>query len=357
MSSVLLCINLYLLLLALVNLVTIRRPISATFTDKSVLVLLPVRNEEKNIERVIGEIEHQVGVPNLRLLVINDNSEDQTFEIAQSLSSTRTSVIGAPEPHAGWLGKVSALQFGFTSLDYQPDYIVSIDADVRFQPEAMVRAIASIEKFQLDFISPYPRQIALTWGERLAQPLLQWSWMSTLLLRFSEKFPLLSTVVCNGQFLVAKYEALIAIDGFSSVAHKVLDDIELGRSLVKSGFRGTVIDGSQLASTRMYQSFNELRAGYGKSLHTAFGSLFGAIFVALFISVTGVLPFLLALTGNTYAIAALMAIFATRVLSAYASSTRLRDAFLHPLSVALFIYLLHYSWRRRADAQWKGRKV
>jgi hypothetical protein len=63
------------------------------------------------------------------------------------------------------------------------------------------------------------------------------------------------------------------------------------------------------------------------------------------------------LTGNFLAIAALIAIIATRVLSAIASSSRIRDAFLHPVSVFLFFYLLYYSWSHRSQVQWKGRTV
>jgi cellulose synthase/poly-beta-1,6-N-acetylglucosamine synthase-like glycosyltransferase len=152
-------------------------------------------------------------------------------------------------------------------------------------------------------------------------------------------------------------EALRAIGGFESVSHKVLDDIELGRSFVASGFRGAVIDGSSIASTRMYSTFSEIKAGYGKSLHTAFGSIAGSIVAALFFFFTGVAPLLYSFNGNLLAIAALIAIVATRIVSAAASSGRLRDSFLHPLSSLLFIYLLYFSWSNRGKTQWKGRTL
>jgi hypothetical protein len=199
--------------------------------------------------------------------------------------------------------------------------------------------------------------LAKTWAERLAQPLLQWSWMSTLLLRGAEKIPLTSTVVSNGQFLVMKGESLSAIGGFQSVSNQVLDDIELGRSFVRNGFRGTVIDGSSIASTRMYSNFSEVRAGYGKSLNKAFGSKIGSIFAALFIALTGIIPLLYSLNGNLIAIAALAAIIGSRLASSAASSGRLRDSFLHPASSLLFIYLLYFSWINRGKTQWKGRTV
>ena len=351
-------INSILLAITLANFLSIRRPAAIAEISESIAVLLPVRNEEANIERVLLELDRQVGLSDYRIILINDASEDRTEEIARQIKSDRIEIIEAPALPAGWIGKVSALQTGFAAIaDRDFDFVISIDADVSFAPDAIARAIGTLNKAKLDFISPYPRQIAVTWSERLSQPLLQWSWMSTVLLRGAERIPLTSTVICNGQFLVMRASSLNAIGGFESVAHKVLDDIELGRSFVRNGYRGAVMDGSELASTRMYSSLHEVRAGYGKSLHTAFGSLGGAIFASLFIFFTGIYPLLQSLNGNLLALAALCAIIGTRLLSAIAASTRIRDALLHPASSALFIYLLYYSWRNRRTAQWKGRTL
>ena len=351
-------VNSLLLALAMANFLTIRRVPANREIEESIVVLLPVRNEAENIERILQELQEQINVPHLQVLVINDSSEDQTNALAQRFLSNRISVIQAPPLPTGWIGKVGALQAGFTHIAAQlPDVVISIDADVRFEKDAIARAVGALNQTGLDFVSPYPRQIAITWSERLIQPLLQWSWMSTLLLRGAEKFPLPSTVVCNGQFLVMRASSLLAIGGFESVSHKVLDDIELGRSFVAGGFKGAVIDGSTISATRMYNGLNEIRSGYGKSLHLAFGSLIGSVIAATFMASTSILPFIFTLTGNLLALAALMAIIGTRIVSAAASGTRIRDAFLHPLSAALFIYLLYFSWSNRGKSQWKGRTL
>ena len=350
------CINTALTLLALVNFISIRRPGRLVSVEKSVIVLLPVRNEEINIERIVNELQSQEGISQLSLVVINDNSEDRTRELALTAADSQTRIVDAPPPQPGWIGKVNALQFGFQTAP-KADIYISVDADVHFESDAIARAITLLEKADIDFISPYPRQIAQSWAERLIQPLLQWSWMSTVLLRGAEKFPLASTVICNGQFLVMRGDALRAIGGFEPVATKVLDDIELGRAFVSGGFRGAVVDGSAIAATRMYSTFDEIKAGYGKSLHTAFGSLMGSIVAAFFIFATGIFPFLAALTGDALAISALVLIVLSRALSASSSAGRVRDSILHPLSAAFFLYLLYFSWRNRGKTQWKGRTL
>jgi glycosyltransferase involved in cell wall biosynthesis len=351
-------LNTLLLLISLINFALLRRPVQARAIKESVAILLPVRNEAENIERILNELLAQENLDNFQIIVINDNSEDGTAAIASGFKSSKITLLSATAPQPGWIGKVSTLDFGLSHLSKElPDYIVSIDADVSFRTDAIARAIATAQELNLDFLSPYPRQIAITWVERLVQPLLQWSWMSTVILRGAEKIPMKSTVICNGQFLVMKTQSLIQSGGFASVSRYVLDDIELGRAFVGAGFRGVVIDGSELAVTRMYSTFSEIKAGYGKSLHRAFGGVIGTIFVTLFMVVSAIVPLLYSISGNFLALAALAALIATRLLSAHSSSSRKRDSFLHPISALLFLYLLYYSWSHRSRVQWKGRNV
>ena len=108
-------LNSLLLGLALINFISIRKPSTIAETDASILLLLPVRNEEANIARVLTELNNQKSVPNLHVLVIDDNSEDRTHQIAQSHVSERISLVTVPEPQAGLIGKVNALQSGFNS--------------------------------------------------------------------------------------------------------------------------------------------------------------------------------------------------------------------------------------------------
>jgi cellulose synthase/poly-beta-1,6-N-acetylglucosamine synthase-like glycosyltransferase len=210
---------------------------------------------------------------------------------------------------------------------------------------------------RLDFVSPYPRQIAQTFGERLIQPLLQWSWLTTVPLRYAEGARQKSMAVANGQFFAVRRSALDSIGGYQSVKHAVIDDVFLARQLIASGSSGTVINGSDIAQTRMYASWKEIEAGYGKSLNKAFGSLFGAIFVTTFLFATSIAPLILGLLGNPYGWLGFAAIVGTRVLSAIKSRGRVLDSVLHPISIAALIYLVVYSYLVRKTVRWKGRTI
>lgn len=336
---------------------TIRIPKRDEEIKKSVTVLAPMRNEAENVPEFISALSSQMGVKNLNFVIINDGSTDKTAELLTSVidGDPRFSVIDSPIQRDGWLGKVSALQSGYESA--RSEFIITLDADVRLQPNAIMRAISQLERLKLDFVSPYPRQIAQTFAEKLIQPLLHWSWMSTVILRLAEKFPRRSTAVANGQFFVARKNALDAINGFESVSTQILDDIELARSLISAGYRGVVTEGSGIASTRMYSSFDEIRQGYGKSLWKAFGGSIGTVIAIAFLFATGILPVLMILNGYLIGWLIYLYIVFSREISAIRSRSNPLFAFLHPLSSALLIYLIIYSWRNRGTIQWKGRTV
>lgn len=346
-----------LLFISIANYFTIRTPYDSTEVQESVTVLLPVRNEESNIANCLACLKAQTGVKNLQFILINDQSTDKTAEIAhQEISGdSRFSILNSDGPRPGWLGKVSALHDGFQQVS--SEYTVTLDADVRLVPHAIASSINLLKETKLDFTSPYPRQAAGTFIEKLVQPLLHWSWMTTVVLRLAEKFPHTSTAVANGQFFVAKTSALKKIEGFSSAQKQILDDIEIARSLISAGFKGGVTEGSGLAETRMYEDFAEIKEGYGKSLHVAFGGIFGAIVAMTFIFITGILPLILIVQGSPLGWLVYASIVITRLLSDTRAQSDSFYSLLHPISSAILIYLIIYSWAKRGTIQWKGRTV
>lgn len=344
-----------LLLTALSNFFLIRSPNSSSEILDSVGVLVPLRNEESNVQDLITSLVKQSG--NYHFYLLDDNSEDQTFELLQkfTLNDSRFTLIkGLPLVH-GWIGKTWALQQLFEAS--KEDVLISIDADVRLTHDAVNKAVTALRSARLDFISPYPRQIAHTWSERLVQPLLQWSWMTTVPLWLAERSRLKSMAVANGQFFVVRRQALESIGGYQSVRDAVIDDVFLARELIKSGASGVVINGSEIAETRMYASWTEIEAGYGKSLNRAFGSIIGAVFVIIFLFISSLAPLILVFLGNSIGWLGLSAIIGTRILSAIKSRGRVIDSLLHPISVIALMYLIVYSFLVRNTVQWKGRTV
>jgi cellulose synthase/poly-beta-1,6-N-acetylglucosamine synthase-like glycosyltransferase len=348
-------IPLILLTIAAVNFVQIRTPKTTSELYESVGVLVPMRNEAENVEGLVATLAAQEG--SFHFYLLDDNSEDKTLELLQQFTKadSRFTVIKGASLKDKWIGKTWALQQLFDASSQE--ILVSIDADVRLSNDAINKAVTLMHVARLDFVSPYPRQIAQSFAERLIQPLLQWSWLTTVPLRYAESSGQTSMAVANGQFFVVRRSALDSIGGYQSVKHAVIDDVFLARELVKSGSSGTVINGSDIAQTRMYTSWNEIKSGYGKSLNQAFGSITGAIFVVVFLIATSIAPLILGLLDNPYGWLGFAAIVGTRVLSAIKSRGKVLDSVLHPISVLALIYLIVYSYLRRGSIQWKGRTV
>jgi cellulose synthase/poly-beta-1,6-N-acetylglucosamine synthase-like glycosyltransferase len=348
-------IPIILLTIAAVNFVQIRTPKRTSELVETVGVIVPMRNEAENVEGIVATLAAQEG--SFHFYLLDDNSEDATLSLLNRFTTndSRFTVIQGAALNEKWIGKTWALQQLFDATS--EEILVSIDADVRLSNNAINKAVTALQDAQLDFVSPYPRQIAQSFAERLIQPLLQWSWLTTVPLRNAEKSGYKSMAVANGQFFVVRRSALDAIGGYQSVKDAVIDDVFLARELVKNRSSGTVINGSDIAQTRMYASWSEIKCGYGKSLNQAFGSIVGAIFVVAFLVATSIAPLILGLLGNPYGWLGFAAIVGTRVLSAVKSRGNVLDSVLHPISVIALIYLIAYSYLRRGRIQWKGRTV
>jgi cellulose synthase/poly-beta-1,6-N-acetylglucosamine synthase-like glycosyltransferase len=349
-------INAFLLSMAIFNAITIVRPRAEGSQNLSFSILVPCRNEVENVSELIAAFK-RLDHPRYEVIFIDDNSTDGTGDLLRQaiIHNPYMKVVSAAPLPDGWKGKPWALSQGL--IHAQHDFIVTVDADVRLAPDALSAMDSVLRRTGSDFLSPYPSQRAETMSERLVQPLLQWTWMTTVPLRLAMRSSRPSLAVANGQFLLVKKSALFSVGGFAAIQSSVLDDIDLARVLIRGGFSGGVCDGSKIASTRMYTSFAEIRAGYGKSMSTGFGGVFGSIALVAVMAISGILPFIYSFADSTMAEAALLLVIASRIVSAISSRSLIIDSLLHPISTIVFIYLLVYSNFFHSKITWKGRAL
>ncbi len=338
-----------------------RPPLDPPTVEDRVAVLVPARDEQVRIEACLASLLAQERLPQLRILVLDDCSRDGTAQLARSVAADdpRVQVVhGAPTP-PGWLGKAHACaQLADRCPD--ADYLVYVDADVRLAPRAVAAAVTLLRQRQLDLVSPFPRQEAGSWAERLIQPLLGWSWLTFVPLAAAERSSRPSLAVVIGQFLVLTRSGYDRAGGHAAVRHDVVEDLALARSIRRTGGRTAVVDGTALARCRMYDGWPDLREGYTKSLWTAFGSGYGAAAVLGGLVLLHVVPAVVALTGSRVALAGYAAGVAGRVVAARrVGGPVFPDAALHPVSVAVAAWLTTRSlWRRRrGPLSWKGRPL
>jgi hypothetical protein len=331
------------------NVTRLRRPpADPRPVRERVAVLLPVRDEAGRVGPCVRALLGQTGLRDLQIRVLDDGSSDGTVDVVQALASgdPRLTVLrGEPLP-SGWWGKPHACRQ--LADDVDADVLVFVDADVVLAPHAVAATVALLRWSGLDLVSPYPRQVAVSVAERLVQPLLEWSFLTTLPLRAAERSPRPSLAAANGQFLAIDALAYRRAGGHAAVRAEMLEDIALLRAVKRAGGSGGVVDGSGLATCRMYDGWPAIREGYAKSLWSAFGSPAGAVAVCGLLGLAYVVPPLAALRGSRVGLVGYAAGVAGRVVVGRRVRARvLPDALAHPLSVAAFCWLTATSLVRR----------
>lgn len=117
-----------------------------------VSVIIPARNEEKNISALLDQILRQHYPSNLlEVIVVDDASSDQTRELVKSYAKRSVHLITLKNPENEIAYKKKAIDQGIA--ESKGKLIITTDADCRVD-ENWVRTIASYQdKFQASFIS------------------------------------------------------------------------------------------------------------------------------------------------------------------------------------------------------------
>jgi Glycosyl transferase family 2 len=348
---------------AAVNMALLRRPPAVPpEVRRRVTVVLPVRDEERQAAACLAAVLDQRGVPDLRVVVVDDGSTDGTADVVRSLPDPRVRLIPAGRPPLGWLGKPHACAVGAAAVEPDDDgVLVFLDADVRLRPDAVAGAVALLDAHGLDLVSPWPRPVTESAAERLVQPLFPWLWATTLPVRLAERSPRPWLAAANGQFLIVREASYQRAGGHGAVRGDVMEDLALLRAIKRSGGRGVPVDGSRLAACRMYEDWPALRDGYAKFLWALVGgSPAASLTAAGALTAVGVLPAVAALRGSRAGLFGYAAGVAGRAVVAAGTGGRAwPDALAHPVSLLALDALMLRSVRghRRRSLTWRGRTL
>lgn len=362
------------------NLRHLRRPVARPTTPtpsdtrprERVSILIPARNEAATIAATLrsavmqdcGEGTHAL---DLEIMILDDGSSDGTADIAAEAASgdARVTILTEPDadPPAGWLGKPWACQRLADAATGSA--LAFVDADVDLSREAVSALVDTLRGDGFAMVAPYPRQEAQTWLERLVQPLVTWSWAATMPLAWAESSTRPSLSAANGQLLVVDADAYRSVGGHAAIASEVLEDIALMRAFKRAGLRTATVDGSHLATCRMYVGAQQVIDGYGKSLWDAFNGPLGSLGVNAALALAYVVPAVAVVTARSprtrgIALVGYASGVASRTLVARRTGERVMpDVLAHPASIAAFVVLNVMSWQRhlRGTNRWKGRSV
>lgn len=331
--------------------------------DGPVSVLVPARDEAARIERTVRAVlasRH----PLLEVIVFDDASKDATPDILRAIAAEdpRLRILtgqGLPE---GWVGKPHACHRLAEAA--QGEVLCFLDADTVLAPDGLEHVAEIFDRLDAEVLTAVPRQITVTWAERLVVPLLHltyasWLPMPLVWLTRDPRF-----LAANGQLLVLRSRDYARFGGYEAVRSEVVDDMAFCRAAKRAGLRVVFADGFRMASCRMYSSAREVWEGFSKNLYEGIGGEPRALATALVLNVGAFLVPWISLPLAAYApalfypsLVGMTANLLERALLARRYGLPWSSVALHPLSIAALVAIALNSWRwqRTGSIAWRGR--
>lgn len=348
------------------NILYYRRRGSKVRLDKreKISVMVPVRNEEEDIGKCLDSLLDQ-NYPNLEIIVMDDDSEDRSWQILERYASNHPDSIrverSRPLPE-GWTGKnwvchqLSELATG--------SWMVFTDADTVHTPESVSNAYRECIARGSSYVSYLPDLITVTLGEKVLLPIIYFAFYLLLPLTLLKKIRNYYSAVAIGTFIIIRSDTYQKIGGHAELKDEIVDDIFLARMVKKAGENFDMIDGTGIFYTRFYTNVGEVWRGFTKNAFGAYGySMLPYIATLLFSYIAFLHPIVkLVLHGNIsllnpYFEQALF-ILAIRLIVMLKTRHSFYSILLHPIMVAFSLLFALNSLRKillGLPVLWKGR--
>ena len=318
-----------------------------------VSIIIPARNEERNLEEALRSIL-ALDYDNLEIDVVDDRSTDRTGEILDRMATAdpRLRIVHVRELPPGWLGKNHALWLGAEKAT--GEFLLFTDADVVMAPSILRRAVGALVADRLDHLTAAPE---------IARPSVQFelfigafSLFFTLFIKpWKVKDPESPSHVGIGAFNLVRAAAYRAAGGHPAIAMRPDDDLKLGKLLKKKGFHQEFVFGLGMLRVEWYASVRELIQGLMKNAFSGVDYRVWVVVVSTVMQlITLVWPFLALLltTGATrwLNLASVLVLLTLCWINAPLAGVRRWHGLGFPLATLLFLYIL---WRAMVLTLWR----
>ena len=210
-------------------------------------IIIPARNEHLNIKRCLQSIKNQ-SYSNFEVIVIDDNSTDDTYTIAEQFcqQDDRFTIIKINHDNPGWVGKNYACHEGYKNSN--GSILLFIDADTEHHPDSVISSFSYMQQNNLDVLTMFPQLICSDFWGKIILPILI-SMINILyspLLLNSKRTPIAYLV---GGFILIKKQIYDSVGGHESVKSSFVEDKSLGERIKKSGFNLKLVRSNNLVTT------------------------------------------------------------------------------------------------------------
>ncbi len=216
------------------------RMLPAPLTDyPRIVAVVPARNEADSIAASLDSLLKQAYPGSFSIVLVDDNSEDATAEIARRLAqdhpgSPLTILSGAPLPH-GWTGKLWAVRQGIAeAAKSNPDYLLLTDADIVYEPGVLSWLAGHSVRGNYVLTSLMAKLRCQSLAERSCIPafiyffqmLYPFAWVND---------PRRSMAAAAGGCMLVRADALAQAGGIDAIRDALIDDCTLGQALKRQG--------------------------------------------------------------------------------------------------------------------------
>jgi hopene-associated glycosyltransferase HpnB len=255
-------------------------PPAAASECPDVDIIVPARDEAATIAPVIGSLLAQDYAGRFQVILVDDNSSDDTAAKAGEAASAaaqaaRLTVIRLQTKPKGWSGKLWALSQGVAASS--APVVLFTDADIVHDPRHLSSLVAKLQQSRLDMVSEMVRLNCVSMAERALVPAFVYFFQ--MLYPFERvNDPRSRVAAAAGGTVLIRRDALRRIGGIESIRHELIDDVALARSVKQTG--SIFIGHSGLASSmRAYPRFADI---WQMISRTAFTQLrYSALLLAL----------------------------------------------------------------------------
>ena len=184
------------------------------------------------IERTLSPLSRQGAA--LRVVLVNDQSSDQTEMLAKSTLPSRLKIVsGKPVPD-GWTGKLWALQQGLDSVE--TDFVLLLDADIELAPGMVATLQQKLVTERLDLVSIMAELRMKNFWEKLLVP--AFVYFFRLLYPFSiGNDPRSRLGVAAAGCVFTRSNILRNMGGFTGLQDAIIDDCALAKLVKANGGR------------------------------------------------------------------------------------------------------------------------
>lgn len=262
----------------------------AADAETLISVLVAARNEAEELPQALPTLLNQ-SHPRFEVIAVDDRSEDATGAILDDFAKRdpHLRAVHVRELPDGWMGKPHALQAAYEQS--RGEWLVFTDADVRFRPETIARAIRLAREHELDHLT------------LMASLELRGFWEHATLSYFALAFILgirpwrvrkqgAGSYMGIGAFQLVRRSAYEASGGHKRLAMEVVDDMKLGKLLKKQGFRSSVAVADAFVRVRWLKGLGNITRGLTKNVFAGMNfQVWKAVGTCVMTLLLSVLPF------------------------------------------------------------------